>query len=73
MCSGTALGRAVVADAGGRILTRASSLPVSVNGWHTLRMRTGRLAAGTYTVAIRAMDKAHNFQRGVTRIRLTVR
>jgi len=71
--SGTALVRAVVADAGGRILTRASSLPVTVNGRHTLRIKTGRLAAGTYTVVLRAMDKAHNFQRGVTRVRLTVR
>jgi hypothetical protein len=71
--SGRALVRAVVTRlGGGRALTRASSLPVTVNQWHTLRIKTGSLSPGAYLVTLRAMDKAGNFQRGVTHVRLTI-
>jgi hypothetical protein len=70
---GQALLRAVVTHlGGGRALTRASSVPVTVNEWHALRIKTGRLSPGTYLVTLRAMDKAGNFQRGVTHVRLTI-
>jgi hypothetical protein len=72
--SGTALVRAVVTGlGGGRTFTRASTLPVTVNAWHALQVKTGRLSPGAYLVTLRAMDKAGNFQRGVTHVRLTIR
>jgi hypothetical protein len=71
--SGHALVRAVVTElGGGRALTRASSIPVTVNQWHVLRIKTGSLSPGTYLVTLRAMDKAGNFQRGVTHVHLTI-
>jgi|GEM_PF-1432239 len=70
--SGLALIRAVVVDARGRALTKASSVPASVNRWHAQRIKTGSLRPGTYTVVLRAKDRAGNFQKGVTRVRLTV-
>jgi len=63
---GHALVRLAVSDAGGRVLTRSSTLPVTTNASHTIRVRTGGLAAGTYRVTWRAVDAAGNFQRGVT-------
>ena len=72
--SGLALVRAVVTSlGGGQALTRSSSVPVSVNRWHTLQIKTGRLSPGTYLVTLRAKDRAGNFQRGVTHVRLTIR
>jgi photosystem II stability/assembly factor-like uncharacterized protein len=62
-----------VVDAAGRVLTRASTRQVHVNWWRTIRMRTTSLTPGTYTVVLRAMDLAGNFQRGVTRTTLTVK
>jgi len=70
---GHALVRLVVADARGNVLRRASTLPVITNAAHTVRVRTGGLAPGVYRVALRAMDTAGNFQRGVTVTTLTVR
>jgi hypothetical protein len=70
---GTALVRLVVVDAAGRALTRSSSRPATTNARHTLRVSTRSLRPGTYLVALRAVDRAGNFQRGMTRVRLTVR
>jgi hypothetical protein len=69
---GSALVRAVVVDADGRALTRASTVPVSTNRWRSLRLSTGMPSPGCYTVVLRAMDRAGNFQRGVTHARLRV-
>ena len=63
---GHALVRLRVLDARGRVLTRSSTLPVTTNASHTIRVRTGSLAACTYRVAWRAVDAAGNFQRAVT-------
>jgi len=71
--SGTALVRLVVSDARGHIVTRSSTRPVTTNARHTVRVSTAGLAPGTYRVALRARDRAGNFQRGVTAVRLTVR
>ena len=70
---GHALVRLVVLDAAGHALTRASTLPAPVNTWRTVRISTRSLTPGTYTVVLRALDAAGNFQRGVTRTTLTVR
>jgi hypothetical protein len=70
---GHALVRLVVSDAGGRVLTRSSTLPVTTNTKHTIRVRTGGLAPGVYRVAWRAKDAAGNYQRGVTVTTLRVR
>ena len=70
---GWALVRLVVTDAGGRVLTRASTRPAPTNDWRTVRISTRALGPGFYTVALRAMDAAGNFQHGVTRTTLTVR
>ena len=70
---GHALVRLVVSDARGRVLTRSSTLPVTANAAHTIRVRTGGLAAGTYRVSWRARDAAGNVQRGVTVTTLRVR
>lgn len=63
----------MVADAAGHILTRSSARSMTTNRWHTIGISTRRLAPGAYRVALRAMDRAGNFQRGVTAVRLTVR
>jgi len=68
-----ALVRLVVVDSSGHALTRASTRPAPANAWRTLRVSTRALAPGAYTVVLRAVDIAGNFQRGVTRTRLTVR
>jgi hypothetical protein len=70
---GHALVRLVVSDARGRVLTRSSTLPVTTNASHTVRVRTAGLAPGTYRVEWRAVDSAGNRQRGVTVTTLTVR
>jgi len=70
---GRALVRLVVSDAGGRVLTRSSTRPATTNAWHTVRVSTRALAPGTYRVALRAMDRAGNFQRGLTVTTLRVR
>jgi hypothetical protein len=70
---GRALVRLVVLDASGRALTRSSTRQAPVNEWRTVRVSTRSLAPGTYTVVLRAMDLAKNFQQGVTRTTLTVR
>ena len=64
--------RLVVTDAAGRILTRASARPATTNAWHTISISTRSLAPGVYRVALRAVDRAGNFQRGLTAVRLTV-
>ena len=69
---GFALVRLVVVDASGNVLTRASTRQVPVNAWRTVRVNTRGLAPGSYTVVLRAMDLARNFQAGVTRTTLTV-
>ncbi len=73
--SSSALMRLVVVSGSGagKALTRSSTLPVSTNAWHRIRVSTARLAPGTYTVVLRAVDRAGNFQKGVTRVRLTIR
>ena len=63
---GKALVRLVVSDAGGRVLTKSSTRPVTTNAGHTVRISARRLAPGTYRVALRAVDRAGNFQRGLT-------
>jgi hypothetical protein len=70
---GTALVRLAVVDGAGRALTRSSSRPVTTNARHTLRVSTRSLRPGTYLVVLRAVDRAGNYQRGVTRAWLTVR
>ena len=70
---GYALVRLVVSDARGLVLTRSSTHPVTTNAAHTVRVRTGGLAPGTYRVAWRARDAAGNFQRGLTVTTLHVR
>jgi hypothetical protein len=65
--------RLVVSDARRRVLTRSSTLPVTTNTGHMIRVRTGGLAPGTYRVAWRALDSAGDFQRGVTVSTLQVR
>jgi len=70
---GHALVRLVVSDASGRVLTRSSTRPATTNAWHTVGIRTRALPAGTYRVALRAMDAAGNFQRGLTVTTLQVR
>jgi len=70
---GHTLVRLSVLDARGRVLTRASTLPVTTNASHTVRVRTAGLAPGTYRVAWRAVGAAGNVQRGVTHGTLTVR
>ncbi len=72
--SGLALLRCVVRDSRGRVMTRSSSVPVKVNRWLKLRVSTWAIhEAGRYTVELRAKDLAGNWQRGWTRVRLTVR
>ena len=70
---GHALVRLVVADAAGRVLTRSSTRPVTTNARHTLRISARGLAPGVYRVALRAVDAAGNFQRGLTVTTLRVR
>jgi hypothetical protein len=70
---GWALVRLVVTDGRGNILTRASTLPAPTNDWRTVRISTRALGPGVYTVALRAMDVAGNFQHGLARTTLTVR
>ena len=70
---GFAMVRLVVVDAAGHALTRASTRQVHVNWWRTVKVSTRALAPGTYTVVLRAMDLAGNFQAGVTRTTLTVK
>jgi hypothetical protein len=70
---GHALVRVRILDARGRVLTRASTLPVTTNARHTVRVRAGFLAPGTYRVEWRAVDAAGNYQRGVTVTTLRVR
>jgi hypothetical protein len=69
---GRALVRLVVLDAAGHALTRASTLPAPVNTWRTVRISTRSLTPGAYTVVLRAVDAAGNFQSGVTHATLTV-
>jgi hypothetical protein len=69
---GFALVRLVVVDASGKVLTRASTRQAPVNKWRSVRVNTSGLAPGSYTVVLRAMDLARNFQTGVTRTTLTV-
>ncbi len=69
---GVALVRLVVVDASGRVITRASTRQAPVNVWRTVRVSTHGLAPGSYTVVLRAMDLARNFQAGVTRTTLTL-
>jgi alkylated DNA repair dioxygenase AlkB len=71
--SGYALVRLAVTDASGHILTRASVRPAAVDRWRTMRISGGRLDPGVYTVSMRAVDGAGNFQRGLTYTTLTVR
>ena len=72
--SGLALVRCVVRDARGRVMTRSSSVPVKVNRWLKLRVSTWAIhEAGKYTMELRAKDLAGNWQRGWTRVRLTIR
>ena len=72
--SGLALVRCVVRDARGRVVTRSSSVPVKVNRWLRLRVTTWAIhEAGKYTMELRAKDLAGNWQRGWTRVRLTIR
>jgi hypothetical protein len=70
---GHALVRLVVSDASGRVLTRSSTRPATTNAWHTVGISTRALPAGTYRVALRAMDRAGNFQRELTVTTLRVR
>ena len=70
---GHALVRLVVLDAAGRALTRSSTRPATTSRWHRISIKTSALAPGAYTVVLRARDAAGNFQRGVTRTRLTVK
>ena len=70
---GFALVRLVVLDANGKVMTRSSTRQAPVNAWRTVRVSTRSLAPGSYTVVLRAMDLARNFQNGVTRTTLTVR
>ena len=63
---GKAMVRLVVSDAGGRVLTKSSTRPVTTNAGHTVRISARRLTPGTYRVALRAVDRAGNFQRGLT-------
>ena len=65
--------RLKILDARGRLVRRASSLPVTTNARHTIHVRTGSLAPGTYRVEWRAVDSAGNPQRGVTVTALRVR
>ena len=71
--SGSALVRLKVVGADGRVLTRSSTVPAPVNDWRSVRISTRSLAPGVYTVVLRAVDAAGNFQRGVTRTTMTVR
>ena len=71
--SGTALMRLVVRNAAGTEVTRASTLPVTTNAWHTVRIKALRLTPGVYTVLLQAMDGAGNIQNGATAATLTVR
>jgi autotransporter-associated beta strand protein len=63
---GHALVRLRVTDARGRVVRRASSTPATTNARHTIRVRTRRLAPGTYRLIWRAVDAAGNAQRGHT-------
>jgi hypothetical protein len=55
-------------------MTRLSSVPVKVNQWCRLRIRTYAIhAPGVYTVGLCAKDRAGNWQKGWTRVRLTIR
>jgi hypothetical protein len=64
----------VVRNAKGKVMTRASSVPVKVNRWLKLRIRTYSIhSAGVYTVELRARDRAGNWQKGWTKARLTIR
>jgi hypothetical protein len=45
----------------------------TAGAWHTTWVRTAGLARGRYTAVLRAIDAAGNYQRGVTRVTLTVR
>ena len=65
--------RLKILDARGRLVRRASSLPVTTNARHTIHVRTGSLAPGTYRVEWRAVDSAGNSQKGVTVTTLRVR
>ena len=70
---GTALVRLVVTDAAGRILTGAlqSARPRPTRGTPSpSRRAVWRLVSAR--VALRAVDRAGNFQRGLTAVRLTV-
>ena len=72
--SGLALVRCVVSDRSGRVMTRSSSVPVQVNRRLKLRVSTWAIhRAGAYTMELRAKDLAGNWQRGWTRVRLTIR
>jgi hypothetical protein len=70
---GWALVRLAVTNGRGHIVTRASTLPAPTNDWRTVRISTRSLGPGVYTVALRAMDVAGNFQHGLARTTLTVR
>jgi hypothetical protein len=72
--SGAALVRAVVRDPKGRFVTRSSSVPVAVNRWLRLQIRTKAIhKTGVYTIQLRARDRAGNWQKGWTTVRMTVR
>ena len=72
--SGTALVRLVVRSPSGKVMTRSSSTPVTVNKWLKIRVSTYAIhAAGVYTVSLRAQDFAGNWQKGSTKVRMTVR
>ena len=70
---GHAVVRLKILNARGRVLRRASSLPVTTNARHAIRVRTGHLAPGKYRVEWRAVDAAGNPQRGATVTTLRVR
>jgi autotransporter-associated beta strand protein len=72
--SGSALVRCVVRNAKGKVMTRSSAVPVGVNTWLRLRVSTWAIhAPGAYTVELRAKDRAGNWQKGWTSVRLTIR
>jgi hypothetical protein len=72
--SGSALLRLTVRSASGKVMTRSSSVPVLVNTWLKVRVSTYAIhAPGVYTVTLRARDLAGNWQKGSTKVRMTVR
>ena len=71
--SGTAKVRVVVKNAAGAVVTRAATIPVTTNAWHTVRVKALRLSPGAYRVLLRAVDRAGNAQHGWRATTLTVK